>query len=300
MAKRVKGKAEKESLMSSHKLAQIMLDGMEIIGYSVAGEENVVAIPQLDVCFDAGKAPQQVIPINHLLLTHGHMDHSAGIAYWLSQRNFCGISAGTLLAPEPLTGYIKTILDAWGQLDGNPIPANLVGVKAGYEHQIKPNLFARVFATKHSRGSVGYCIIEKRKKLKEEYLSLSGPDIVELKKRGTTIDYQVELPLASYLGDTPYGQWTQLDYVMSSTVLITECTFFLDEHIERAQIGRHMHVDNMAELMERSQNKHVILTHVTQRTGMGDIRKALRSRLPREACEKIVVLSENNFFSLTN
>ena len=152
--------------MASHNLAQILLDDLEIIGYSAAGEENVIALPQLDVCFDAGKAPQQLIPINHLLLTHGHMDHSAGIAFWLSQRNFCDIAAGTLLAPEPLTGYIKTILDAWGHLDGTVIPVNLVGVKDGDEYQIKPNLFARAFATKHSRGSVGYTVLEKRKKLK--------------------------------------------------------------------------------------------------------------------------------------
>jgi ribonuclease Z len=284
--------------MPSHNLAQITLDDLEIIGYSAAGEENVVALPQLDICFDAGKAPQQIIPINHLLLTHGHMDHSAGIAFYLSQRNFCGIIAGTLLAPEPLTGYIKTILDAWGQLDGNPIPVNLVGVKAGDEYQIKPNLFARVFATKHSRGSVGYTVLEKRKKLKPEYLSLSGAALVELKKRGVEIDYQIELPLVSYLGDTPYGSFAELDYVMSSKILITECTFFLGEHLERAQIGRHMHADNMVQLMERSKNQHVILMHITQRTGIGEIRRTLRDRLPKEACEKILVLSESDFFTI--
>ena len=285
--------------MASHNLARITLDNLEIVGYSAAGEENVVALPQLDVCFDAGKAPQQFIPINHLLLTHGHMDHSAGIAFYLSQRNFCGIAAGTLLAPEPLTGYIKTILDAWGQLDGNQIPVNLVGVKDGDEYQIKPNLFARAFATKHSRGSVGYTVLEKRKKLKPEYLSLNGAELVELKKSGMAIDYQIELPLVSYLGDTSYGGFSELDYVMSSKILIAECTFFLGEHLERAQVGRHMHADNMIQLMERSQNQHVILMHITQRTGIGDIRRALRDRLPKEACEKILVLSESDFFTIT-
>jgi ribonuclease Z len=285
--------------MSSHNLAKITLDDLDIIGYSAAGEETVVALPQLDVCFDAGKSPQQIIPINHLLLTHGHMDHSAGIAYYLSQRNFCGIAAGTLLAPQMLTGYIKTILDAWGQLDGNPIPVNLVGIKDGDEYQIKPNLFARAFATKHSRGSVGYTVLEKRKKLKPEYLSLSGAELVELKKSGTIIDNQIELPIVSYLGDTAYGSFAELDYVMTSKILITECTFFLDEHIERAKDGRHMHAGDMAKLMERSQNKYVILMHITQRTGIGEIRKILRNTLPREVCEKILVLSESDFFTIT-
>ena len=57
--------------MPSHNLASIKINDLEIIGYSVAGEETVVAMPQLDVCFDVGKAPDQIIPINHILLTHG-------------------------------------------------------------------------------------------------------------------------------------------------------------------------------------------------------------------------------------
>ena len=61
--------------MASHNLARIEIDNLEIIGYSVAGEETVVAMPQLDVCFDVGKAPDQIIPVNNVLLTHGHMDH---------------------------------------------------------------------------------------------------------------------------------------------------------------------------------------------------------------------------------
>ena len=113
--------------MPSHKLAKIEIDDLEIIGYSVAAEESVVAIPQLDICFDIGKAPDQIIPINNILLTHGHMDHAAGIAYYLSHRNFCGLSPGTILAPQNLLGPIRQIIDAWGKLDGSRIPVNLVG-----------------------------------------------------------------------------------------------------------------------------------------------------------------------------
>ncbi len=277
--------------MPSHNLAHIKIDDLEIIGYSVAGEETIVAIPQLDVCFDIGKAPDQVIPINHVLLTHGHMDHTAGFAYYLSQRNFCGIAAGTIVAPKNLLKPIKEIINSFSRLDGNEIPANIVGVKPGDEHQIKPNLFVRVFPTKHSNGSVGYCIIEKRKKLKTEYTNLTGPQIVELKKQGIEIDYPIDIPIATYLGDTQYVDFSQLKYIAESKILIAECTFYEDEHTERAEAGKHMHINEFAKLLDKMQNEHIIITHTTQRTPMHEIRKILKKTISKEKYEKIKLLT---------
>lgn len=276
--------------MPSHNLAHIKIDEMDIIGYSVAGEETIVAMPQLDVCFDVGKAPDQIIPINHILLTHGHMDHSAGFAYYLSQRNFCGISAGTILAPDNLLPSINKIIDAWSKLDGNKIPAKLVGVKAGDEYKIKPNLVARAFPTKHSNGSVGFTIIEKRKKLKPEYKGLTGPQIVELKKQGIEIDYPLEFPIVTYLGDTQYVDFSQLKYIADSRILIAECTFYEGEHTTRAKAGRHMHVDELATLLTKLNNEHIIITHTTQRTPMNEIRKILKKAMPKDKYERITLL----------
>ena len=279
--------------MPSHNLASVTVDDLEIIGYSLAGEETVVAMPQLDVCFDIGKAPDQVIAINNVLLTHGHMDHAAGIAYYLSHRNFCGQATGTVLAPACLTEYIENIVKEWGKLDGQQIPANIIGVTAGQEHQIKPNLFTRVFPTKHSRGAVGYCVIEKRKKLKQEYTDLTGPEIVELKKQGIEIDIPLELPMVTYLGDTNYVDFSQLEYVKNSRILIAECTFFLDEHAERAKAGRHMHIDDFAGLVDRMENEYLVITHLTQRINVGQARKILREKLSKRCYEKIIILMEH-------
>jgi ribonuclease Z len=278
--------------MASHNLARIEIDDLEIIGYSVAGEETVVAMPQLDVCFDIGKAPDQIISINNILLTHGHMDHAAGIAYYLSHRNFCGMSAGTILAPQNLLQPIREIINAWGRLDGNKIPLNLVGVKAGDEYQIKPNLFARVFPTKHSKGSVGFSVIEKRKKLKSEYSGLTGPQIVELKKQGIEIDYPLEIPIVSYIGDTQYVDFSQLKYIAESKILIAECTFYEDEHSGRAEAGKHMHIDEFTTLLKNLQNEHIVVTHTTLRTPMREIRKILKNALPKDRYEKVILFMD--------
>jgi len=278
--------------MPSHNLAHIQIDDLEILGYSIAGEETVVAMPQLDVCFDIGKAPDQVISINYVLLTHGHMDHSAGFAYYLSQRNFSGMSAGTVVAPMNLIAPMREIVAAWGQLDGNRIPANFVGVRPGDEVQIKPNLFARVFPVKHSPGAVGYCVLEKRKKLKPEYLQLTGPQIVELKKQGIEIDYPLEVPIVSYLGDTQYVDFCQLEYIAHSKILIAECTFYEEEHAGRAEAGRHMHVTELAHLLSCMKNEHVIITHTTQRTPMQEVRRVLEEALPPDIYAKTILLMD--------
>lgn len=278
--------------MPSHNLAHITIDDLDILGYSVAGEETVIAVSQLDVCFDIGKAPDQFVPINHVLLTHGHMDHAAGIAYHLSHRQFCGQSPGTVLTPPSTIEPIRQILDAWGRLDGSRIPANLVPARPGDEYRIKPNLIARVFPTKHTRDAVGYAVIETRKKLKPEYDGLTGPELVSLKKQGIAIDNPVEIPLVTYLGDTQYVDFSRLDYINNSKILIAECTFFEDEHTGRADAGRHMHIDEFAPLLERMNNRHIIITHLSLRTGIGQVKQLLRSALSKETYSKVTLLMD--------
>lgn len=285
----------KRKVMPSHNLSNIKIDDIEILGYSVAGEESVVAVPQLGVCFDIGKAPEQIISISNLLLTHGHMDHAAGIAYYLSHRKFSGQSPGTVLAPENLFGPISQILDAWGRLDGNRIPVNFVPMHPGDEYQIKPNLFARAFATKHSRGALGFTIIEKKKKLNTQYLGLTAPQIVELKKKRVTIDHTVETPIVTYLGDTRYHDFSKLDFVAKSKILIAECTFVVDEHLDRALAGAHMHVDEFVKMAKDLENEHIVITHLSQRTHIGQAKKILREKLGKDLYSKVSMLMDRKY-----
>jgi ribonuclease Z len=265
---------------------------LEIIGYSVAGEETVVAIPQLDVCFDIGKAPDQVISINNVLLTHGHMDHSAGIAYYLSHRQFCGQRPGRVFAPENMILPLREVIEAWGRLDGNKIPAEFVPMSPGDEFQIKPNLIVRAFATRHCRGSLGFCVLEKKKKLKEEYLGLAGGEIVSLKKNGVTIDYPVEISLVTYLGDTRYHNFSKFDFIAKSRILIAECTFMVDEHIDRALAGAHMHIDEFARMINDFDNEYIIVTHLSQRTAIQEAKKILKAKLDSRVYEKVILLMD--------
>ena len=43
--------------MADYTLIKHTLGSTDVIGYSVAGEETVVSVPSLDVCFDIGRCP---------------------------------------------------------------------------------------------------------------------------------------------------------------------------------------------------------------------------------------------------
>lgn len=279
--------------MPSHRLRQIETEYFNIIGYSVAGEETVIAIPELDVCFDIGKSPEQVISINNLFLTHGHIDHTSGLAYYLSHRLFCGQKPGSVYVPAELVEPVCRIIDAWGSLDGSKVEADIIPVEPGDEFRIRRDLIVRAFKTKHNRSSLGYTVIETRKKLKSEFAGLTGKELVELKKKNIQIDYAVEIPLVSYTGDTSEADYSGLDFVRKSKVLIIECTFFDKEHIERAKAGKHIHIDNIAEVLEKLENEQIILIHLSQRTRLRDAKRMLKKRLPADIMSKTAILMDD-------
>ena len=221
-----------------YQLSQIKVDGLTLLGYSVAGEESVVIVPELDVVFDIGKCPREALRINHVLLSHGHMDHAAGVAYYFSQRDFQGIADGVVLVSKALVEPLERLMEAVAGVEGHPSPHKFVGMGHGDDYEIRRGLVARAFSTHHLGSSLGFAVIEVRHKLKEEFVGLTGPELVALKARGVQITRRVELPLVAYLGDTAKANYSELPYVREAKVLLVECTFFDADHLSRARAGR--------------------------------------------------------------
>ena len=261
-----------------------------LAGYSIAGEESVIIAPELDVSFDIGRCPCEALTINHVLLSHGHADHSVGLLYYFAQRDFQGIEGGLAVVPENLLGPLEVLLKAWGRVEGHVPPYELVGLNPGDEYEIRRGLLARSFPVRHVPGSLGFSVIEVRCKLKEEYTGLTGPQIVELKDKGVEITRRLEIPLAAYLGDTERANYSDLPFVRDARALLIECTFFDDDHSHRAKAGRHVHLDDLPGMLEGMNNERIIITHVTRRTNLALARKLLRNKLPAEMREKITFL----------
>lgn len=280
-----------------YRLSQLTVDDFTLAGYSVAGEETVILAPELDCVFDIGKCPREALTMNHVLLTHGHADHAAGLMYYFAQRDFQGMPCATALVPEKLVGPLKELIRAWGRVEGNTPPCNLVGVRPGDDYEIRRGLVARAFATRHVTASVGFSLIDVRHKLKDEHIGKTGPEIVALKNAGQQVTRRVEVPLVAYLGDTARANYADMPEVRDAKALLIECTFFDDDHRKRARLGKHLHVDDLPEVLEGMNNERIIIVHVTRRTNLAVARKILRRTLPKDLHERVTFLMNRQHIS---
>lgn len=248
-------------------------------GLSIAGEESVVQIPELDVCFDIGRCPRAALSSNHVALTHGHMDHSAGLAYYFSQRVFQGMGTGKVIVHPALEQPIHNLMRAWVDIEVQRTPYQVIALAPDGEIEIKNNIFLRAFSTNHGVPSLGFVVVERRSKLKPELAGLSQEQLIGLKKNGQEITQALEIPLICYTGDTMWGPHFERPDVLEAKILITECTFTEPDHVSRAAIGRHLHLNDIIELLKRSKAEAVILTHLSRRTHMGHARKQIEAAL---------------------
>jgi ribonuclease Z len=274
------------------KFAKLPLGSIHVIGYSIAGEETLCQIPELGVCFDIGRSPYFALTSDILCITHGHMDHIAGVPYYLSQRAFQGMKPGTILLPRQLHRPMDTLLKCWRDVERQATPYELIPMEPGDLHDVRRDFAIRCFATHHGGPSLGYSLISVREKLKREYLGTPGRELAAMRKRGMEIQYRVEVPLVAYLGDTTMGEVFDHPDVQTAQVLITECTFWDSDHKAKAKAGRHLHVDQLVPALDKLKNEHIVLTHVSRRTSIRRAKHILRKKIGDERMANIHFLMD--------
>ncbi|MBC7784713.1 MAG: hypothetical protein H7144_12820 [Burkholderiales bacterium] len=274
------------------KFAKLKFGQFNLVGYSVGGEETVVQIPEMNVCFDPGRCPQFALTSDLMLVSHGHMDHVAGLGYYLSQRHFQGMKPGTVLLPRQSEQAVEKLLLAWQDVERQQTPFKLIPMTPGEDYEVRRDFVIRPVATHHGFPSLGYVLINVREKLRPEYLTLTGEQLAELRRQGVDIQYKLEVPLVAYLGDTSLGEVFTNPDVMKAQVLLCECTFFDPAHRAKAKAGKHLHVEDFVKAIARSENEHIIILHVSRRTGIRRAKGILRKMLAPEVMAKVHFLMD--------
>ena len=249
-----------------------------IQGVSVAGEQAVVHVPELDVVFDIGLCPRPALAPSTVALSHTHMDHVAGLPYWFSQRFFQKMPGnGRCLVHAKMAEPLRRMMASWVDLERQKTPHEIVAVEPEQEIELRPNLFLRAIEVSHTIPALAFVAIERRSKLRDEFHGLSQEKLRELRASGTEITKTLDIPLVAYTGDTEPGDFLMRDEFRRAQVVITECTFFEEEHRDRARIGKHIHVEDLRPLLEAWTAKDVVIAHVSRRTLMQFARERLEA-----------------------
>ena len=95
------------------------------------------------------------------------------------------------------------------------------------------------------------------------------------------------------MGDTAPGAHFQLDEVTRARIFICECTFFEDGHAGRARLGKHLHIEDLAQILPALEAEHIVLTHLSRRTHLGKARQQLQKCLPEDLHEKVHLLMDH-------
>ncbi len=248
---------------------------MRFIIYSKALYANWVYYSPDRIAFDAGEGistilGNKVFAIEKIFLSHGHADHITGLVGLINIRN-TGMGDTekplTIYYPEgnwrigELINYIKkTNRRLQYALDWVPISADArIKIFSG-----QCDRYIQSFTTQHTEGevSLGYTVIEERKRLQEAYRDLPQEKIVELVRAGKR-DEITEIyakKLFAYGGDsTPLDP----DDVREVDILCHDTTFLIDE--EREDF-KHATLSEALEVALRAQVQEALFAfHISSR-----------------------------------
>jgi len=255
---------------------------LTLIGYSRAADETCFYIQELDIMLDCGMK-NNFMP-DHIFITHGHSDHSRNMPCSLlelgNSKNSSNTKHPIFYLPIEIVDLGKQYIHSFYALSKfNPNTKihnkyDIVGVipNKKIEIEIKNKKFiVEIIKCFHRVPCVGYGFTEVRQKLKDEYLTLKGNEIRDLKNEGIQITKDVEYPLFCFLGDTMENIFN-VTSILNYPVIMIECSFLYDDEIQMAKEKSHISWFVLEPFVKAHPNKTFILFHFSKRYTVDEIK----------------------------
>lgn len=238
------------------------------------------------ILFDAGEGvaltmSNRIYAIRHIFLTHGHIDHISGLWTIINTRNnsmgdrekplMVYYPKGNSAIEEWLEFINKANNDLRFELIQSPVVAGervFLRQAGGFARYIQP------FRVKHTIQdfSLGYNVIETRRRLKSEYRDLPEDEISKLSRTlgPDEITEVYEKKILTISGDT-FG--IDPKDAQDSEILIHECTFLKSSD---RKMNAHASLEEVIEIACQANVRRLILYHISSRYS-GKVEKYLKN-----------------------
>lgn len=262
----------------------------KIEGLSLSGIRTAFALPELSLGFDVAQGFPFSFNLKTYAISHGHLDHAAGIPYLISQKAMNSQAPGTFLMPPSLVEPMTEIMKIWQHIEKHEYQYHFLPVAKDFEYELNSQTFLKAFPTVHRIESFGYAVFERKKKLKKEYQGLSQSEIKKLGESGASIQDNFETPLIAFTGDTQIEFLDLTSWVKESKVLMLEATY-LDEQksVQDAKKWGHTHLDEIIERLPEIKSEKIILIHASSRYSDQMVLQILKKKIPAADQERVIL-----------
>jgi len=263
-------------------------DGLHLKGVSLSGIRTAITLPELSLSFDVAQGYPFLLNLKQYFISHGHLDHAAGIPYIISQKAMNHQPAPKFYMPPSLVEPMDRIMKIWQEIEKHEYKYEFNPIQGDLEIPVKGPFFVKAFPTTHRVESFGYTLFETTRKLAKQYHGLSQQELVKLKHEGHHLNELTHIPLVSFTGDTQIEFMESRPWVKKSRVLLMEATYLDDrKSIEHARTWGHTHLDEIIPRLDEIQSERIVLIHTSSRYTWEEAQELVRRRIPAKHRERV-------------
>lgn len=265
-------------------------EGLKTHGLSLSGIRTAVSVPELSLSFDVAQGYPYLLTLKKFFVTHGHLDHAAGIPYIVSQKAMTRQPRPTFYMPPSLVEPMTRIMRTWEEIEKHQYEFDFIATNPDDRIDLNASWFIRAFPAVHRIEALGYTLFETRKRLATAYRDLPRDEIVRLAREGTVVNEIEDVPVLSFTGDTQIEFLDQRPWISDSKILMMECTY-LDEKksVEHAKTWGHLHLDELIERLDDIRAKRIVLIHLSSRYSMDEAHRILDRRIPKKHRDRVEI-----------